>query len=175
MWLEPDYANAGHHADTTLTQKPIHRHSGEIRQAQVLVAVLAHPATPDIDPSHRDLAEHHGVAVVPARARKSRDKAKAEVGVQVVERWILAARRNRQFLSLDALNSTISVLLERLNHRPFRKLPGSRHSTFKALDRSALRPLLEQPYVYVEWRRRGCPSTATSRSMGTTTLYGTSW
>ena len=73
--------------------------------------------------------------------------------MQVVERWILAALRNRQFFSLDELNSAISVLLERLNRRPFRKLPGSRHSAFEALDRPALRPLPEQPYVYAEWKK----------------------
>jgi DNA replication protein DnaC/transposase len=113
----------------------------------------SHRYEPDINPSYRDLAEHYGVAVVPARARKPRDKAKAEVGVQVVERWILAALRNRQFFSLDELNSAIALLLERLNRRPFRKLPGSRHSAFEALDRPALRPLPEQPYVYAEWKK----------------------
>ena len=87
------------------------------------------------------------------RGRKPRDKAKAEVGVQVVERWILAALRNRQFFSLDELNSAISVLLERLNQRPFKKLPGSRQTAFDSLDRPALRPLSEQPYVYAEWKK----------------------
>lgn len=105
------------------------------------------------NPSYRDLAEHYGVAVVPARARKPRDKAKAEVGVQVVERWILAALRNRQFFSLDELNRAIAVLLERLNQRPFKKLPGSRQSAFDSLDLPALRPLPEQPYVYAEWKK----------------------
>ena len=194
----------------------IDRHSGEIRQAQVFVAVLgassytfaeatwsqqlpdwlgshtrcfaflggvpeivvpdnlrsavskAHRYEPDINPSYRDLAEHYGVAVVPARARKPRDKAKAEVGVQVVERWILAALRNRQFFSLDELNSAISVLLERLNRRPFRKLPGSRHSAFEALDRLALRPLPVQPYVYAEWKKARVASS-TSQSLGAKT------
>ena len=113
----------------------------------------SHRYEPDINPSYRDLAEHYGVAVVPARARKPRDKAKAEVGVQVVERWILAALRNRQFFSLDELNSAIALLLKRLNRRPFRKLPGSRYSAFEALDRPALRPLPEQPYVYAEWKK----------------------
>ncbi|RML41991.1 putative transposase, partial [Pseudomonas savastanoi pv. glycinea] len=51
----------------------------------------AHRYEPDINPSYRDLAEHYGVAVSPARSRKPGDKAKVEVGVQVVERWILAA------------------------------------------------------------------------------------
>ena len=128
----------------------------------------AHRYEPDINPSYRDLAEHYGVAVVPARARKPRDKAKAEVGVQVVERWILAALRNRQFFSLDELNSAISVLLERLNRRPFRKLPGSRHSAFEALDRLALRPLPVQPYVYAEWKKARVASS-TSQSLGAKT------
>ena len=93
------------------------------------------------------------MAVVPTRARKPRDKAKAEVGVQVVERWILAALRHRQFFSLKELNTAIVALLERLNRRPFRKLPGSRQSAFDILDRPALRPLPEQPYVYTEWKK----------------------
>jgi hypothetical protein len=57
----------------------------------------AHRYEPDINPSYRDLAEHSGVAVLAARSRKPKDKAKVEVGVQVVERWILAVLRNRQF------------------------------------------------------------------------------
>ncbi|WP_248807355.1 IS21 family transposase, partial [Pseudomonas sp. MWU13-2100] len=101
----------------------------------------AHRYEPDINPSYRDLAEHYGVAVVPARARKPRDKAKVEVGVQVVERWILAALRNRQFFSLGELNMAIGVLLERINQKPFKKLPGSRRSAFEAIDQPALQPL----------------------------------
>jgi len=45
----------------------------------------AHRYEPDINPSHRDLAEHYSVAVLPARSRKPKDKSKVEVGVQVVE------------------------------------------------------------------------------------------
>ena len=81
------------------------------------------------------------------------DKAKAEVGVQVVERWILAALRHRQFFSLAELNRGIHKLLETLNRRPFRKLPGSRHTLFEQLDKPALRPLPIEPYVYAEWKQ----------------------
>ncbi|WP_017707735.1 IS21 family transposase, partial [Pseudomonas syringae] len=88
----------------------------------------AHRYEPDINPSYRDLAEHYGIAVLPARSRKPKDKAKVEVGVQVVERWILAVLRNRQFFSLGELNTAIALLLDRLNHKPFKKLPGSRRS-----------------------------------------------
>ena len=78
----------------------------------------AHRYEPDINPTYHDLARHYGVAVLPARVRKPRDKAKAEVGVQVVERWVLAALRHRTFFSLVELNAAIATLLERLNNRP---------------------------------------------------------
>ena len=108
---------------------------------------------PDTNPTYHDLACHYAVAVLPARVKKPRDKAKAEVGVQVVERWILAALRNRTFFSLAELNAAIAKLLERLNHRPFRKLPGSRRELFEQLDRPALRPLPAERYVFAQWKK----------------------
>jgi transposase len=99
------------------------------------------------------MAAHYGMAVIPARVRKPRDKAKVEAGVLVVERWILAALRKRRFFSLAALNQAIAELLERLNHRPFRKLEGSRATLFEKLDRPALRPLPAEPYVFAQWKK----------------------
>ncbi len=107
----------------------------------------AHRYEPDLNPTYLELANHYGVAVVPARVRKPRDKAKAETGVQIVERWILAALRHQTFFSLSALNTAIATLLERLNQRPFKKLPGSRRTAFETIDRPALRPLPALPYV----------------------------
>jgi transposase len=108
---------------------------------------------PDLNPTYQDMASHYGTAVIPARVRRPQDKAKVEVGVQIVERWILAALRNRVFHSLAELNGAIDELLERLNARPFKKLPGSRRSQFEALDRPALRPLPAVPYEYAEWKK----------------------
>ena len=113
----------------------------------------AHRYEPELNPAYQDLATHYGMAIVPARVRKPRDKAKAEVAVQVVERWILAALRHRVFFSLAELNAAISTLLEHLNARPFRKLPGSRRSAFEALDRPALRPLPTQRYEFAQWKK----------------------
>jgi transposase len=100
-----------------------------------------------------DLASHYGVAVLPARVRKPRDKAKAEAGVLLVERWILAVLRHRTFFSLPDLNREIARLLERLNTRPFKKLPGTRRELFEQLERPALRPLPAQPYEFAEWKK----------------------
>jgi transposase len=81
------------------------------------------------------------------------DKAKVEVGVQAVERWILARLRNQTFFSLDALNRAIAELLSRLNARPFKKLPGSRRELFEKLDQPALQSLPAQPYVFAVWKK----------------------
>ena len=108
---------------------------------------------PDINPTYHDMATHYGVAVLPARARRPRDKAKVEAGVLLVERWILAALRRRTFFSLAELNAAITGLLEKLNARPFKKLPGTRRAHFEALDKPALRPLPAAPYVYAEWKK----------------------
>ena len=72
---------------------------------------------PELNATYQDLADHYGVAVIPARVRKPKDKAKVEAGVQLVERWILACLRNRRFFSLEELNAAIAELLERLNHQ----------------------------------------------------------
>ena len=115
--------------------------------------VKAHRYEPDINPTYQDMASHYGVAVLPARVRKPRDKAKVETGVLVVERWILAALRRRSFFSLAELNDAIRTLLEQLNTRPFKKLPGCRRTRFEELDRPALTPLPAQPYVFAEWKK----------------------
>ncbi|MDA8182751.1 IS21 family transposase [Acidithiobacillus sp.] len=107
---------------------------------------------PEINRSYQDLATHYGAVVLPTRPYKPKDKAKVEVGVQVVERWILARLRHFQFFSLPELNREIRRLLEDLNQRPFKRLPGSRKSTFEALDRPALQPLPAQDYVFAVWK-----------------------
>jgi len=113
----------------------------------------AHRYEPDINPTYQDLASHYGVAVVPARGNRPRDKAKVEVGVQVVERWILAALRHHTFFSLSELNQCIRQLLVKLNERPFRKLPGCRKSVYESLEKPVLKPLPATPYQYAEWKK----------------------
>ena len=58
------------------------------------------------------------------------------MSVLVVQRWILARLRNRQFFSLRELNLAIAELLTDLNRRPFKKLPGCRAAGVR-IDRSA--------------------------------------
>ena len=65
----------------------------------------------------------------------------------------MAALRHHQHFSLGQLNTTIRELLEKLNTRPFRKLPGCRRDHFEQLDKPVLQPLPAEPYVYAEWKK----------------------
>ena len=108
---------------------------------------------PEVNPTYQELATHYGTAVLPARKRKPRDKAKAENGVLVVERWLLAPLRNHTFFSLAELNREIALLLDVLNDRPFQKLDGTRRSLLESVDRPALLPLPATRYEYAEHRK----------------------
>jgi len=107
---------------------------------------------PDLNQTYLEMAQHYEVAVIPTRVRKPRDKAKVEVAVQVVERWILARLRNRTFFSLAELNQAIRKLLDDLNQRKMAHLEKSRRELFEEVDRPALRPLPERPYEYATWK-----------------------
>jgi len=106
---------------------------------------------PDLNRTYEEMAAHYGVAVIPARRNKPRDKAKVEVGVLVVERWILAALRKRRFFSLGEVNQAIGEMRARLNGRPFRKAEGTRLTLFEALDKPAMRPLPAERYQFGDW------------------------
>lgn len=108
---------------------------------------------PALTRTYAEMLEHYDTAALPARPYKPRDKAKVEVGVQIVERWVLARLRKLTFFSLADLNAAIQRLLAELNHKPFKKLPGSRQSQFAAEERAALKPLPAQAYQYAEWKK----------------------
>lgn len=178
----------------------IDRHTGEVRHAQIFVAVLgcsnytfaeatwtqtlpdwlgshvralqffdgtpaaivpdnlksgvvkARRYEPDLNPAYQDFAEHYGMAILPARVRKPRDKAKVEGAVLIVERWILARLRHHTFFSLGQLNVEIERLMRDFNTRPFQKLDGCRQSRFDELERPALKPLPSRTYTFAQWK-----------------------
>lgn len=108
---------------------------------------------PDVNLTYQEMAEYYSVAVVPARVRKPQDKAKAETGVQNVERWILARLRKHKFFSLAELNQAIRGLLDVLNNKKMEHLGKSRRELFETLDRPALRPLPARAYEYAVWKK----------------------
>jgi transposase len=108
---------------------------------------------PEINPTYADLAAHYGCAVLPAKIRKPRYKAKVEGGVLIVQRWILAVLRHRVFHGVAELNVAIWELLERLNARKLRKLKLSRREIFESADRPNAKPLPAGPYEFAEWKK----------------------
>lgn len=113
-----------------------------------------HAYDPEINPTYHELAEHYGATVIPARPRKPRDKAKAERGVQLAQRWILARLRKERFFSLAELNARISELLVELNDRPMKTFGNqTRQERFEALDRPALHALPTTRYQFADWTK----------------------
>ena len=109
----------------------------------------------EINPAYRELAEHYGTCIIPARVRKPRDKAKVEAAVLVAQRWILAVLRHRRFYHLEDLNAAIEGLCAKLNDRVMRHVKQSRRSLYERLDRPALKALPTEPYEYAEWKQVG--------------------
>ncbi|MDR6496831.1 IS21 family transposase [Paraburkholderia sp. DD10] len=107
---------------------------------------------PIVNRTYGAMASHYSVAVIPARSKKPRDKAKVEQGVLLVQRWILARLRKQRFFSLAEANRAIAALLVSLNDKAFKKLPGSRRTAFEELERAALKPLPAHPYQYADWK-----------------------
>ncbi len=108
---------------------------------------------PGINRSYQEFAEHYGVAIVPARPKKPRDKSKVEKAVQEVERQILAPLRDTPFSSFTALNAAIAQGLVRLNEKVMSGYGISRRGLFEQVDQSALKPLPTQPFVFGQWKR----------------------
>lgn len=108
---------------------------------------------PDLNPTYAELSRHYGAAIIPARVRKPRDKAKVEQSVLLAERWILAALRNHSFHSMAELHAGMKPLVEKLNARVMRKIKKSRRELFAELERPALKPLPKHAYEFARWAR----------------------
>ncbi len=116
---------------------------------------VTHPSRyePELNRAYAEFAEHYGVAIIPARVRKPKDKALVEVHVQIAERHLLAPLRDQVYFSVSAANEALWGPLRELNLRPFQKRPGSRFELFTDLDQPALRPLPVQPFEIASWKR----------------------
>lgn len=108
---------------------------------------------PEINRTYSEMAAHYGTAILPARPYKPRDKAKVEGAVLLVQRWIIARLRNRQFFTLAELNAAIRDEIDRLNARVSRHLGAARQHLFETIERPAMQPLPLEPFVHADWRK----------------------
>jgi transposase len=107
---------------------------------------------PQLNPEYRDFAEQYSIAVLPARVRKPRDKAKVESAVLISQRRVLAALRDAVFFSLADLNAAIRAIVAEINAEPFQKREGTRRELFERYERPAAQALPARRYEYAEWR-----------------------
>ena len=107
--------------------------------------------------SYRELAEHYGTAIVPARVRAPQDKPHAEGSVRFAETWIIAALRNRKFFSLAEVKEAVAEKLEELNSRPFKKRVGNRRAAFLEEEKEFMLPLPADDYVPSVWTTAKVP------------------
>lgn len=121
-----------------------------------------HRYDPDLNLTYQHFAAYYGVAILPARVAKPRDKAKVENAVQCIERQLLAPLRHRTFTSLAEINRALQSGLVSYNAKPFQKLPGSSESLFKTLDKPALKLLPPNAYEWSDWRQAKVRATTTS-------------
>lgn len=105
-----------------------------------------------VNRSYLDFAEHYHVTIHPARIRHPQDKALAEIGVRMINMWVIAALRHHVFYTLADMNCEITRLVNRINERTFRKIKTSRRAEFQRIEASALQPLPGERYQYVQWR-----------------------
>jgi transposase len=108
---------------------------------------------PNVNRTYREMAKHYDTAIVPARPKRPKDKAKVEAGVQVATRWVIAKLRKRTFFSLAELNAAIRECVEWINNRVTRHLGASRRSLFEQVERSALKVLPAEDYVLAYWKQ----------------------
>lgn len=94
-----------------------------------------------LNSAYQEFAERYGFGILPARPRKPKDKSLAEIGVQIVQRWVL-----------DELNKQINYWMTPLNERITRTYPKSRLARFQELDVPALKSLPSERYAFSLWR-----------------------
>jgi transposase len=108
---------------------------------------------PDITPAYYEMLSHYGTAAMPARVYKPKDKANAENGVLIIQRWILAKLRHERIYGLAALNARLRELMLIANSKRFKQYPECRLELFEQLDKPYLRPIPANRYLYREYNK----------------------
>ena len=112
---------------------------------------------PTYNPAYYDLAKHYGIAVIPARVKKPKDKPVVEGTIGWIETWLLEWLRGQMFFSFEELNRAIKKRIAELVLRNFQKRSGSRASIFEDFDKPALRPLPPMRFEYAAYKTRSVP------------------
>lgn len=108
---------------------------------------------PVITPAYYEMLAHYNTAAMPARVYTPKDKAKAENGVLIVQRWVLARLRKMKFTNLRDLNQHLLELVSIANNKKLQKYPYTRAELFAKLDQPALLKLPVHKYSHREYKK----------------------
>lgn len=104
-----------------------------------------------INETYESMANHYHTIILPTRVRKPKDKASVENTVKLLTTKNIIRTRNYQCFGLDDYNDYLRKELDRFNQKPFQKKPGSRHSMFNDMERTALQSVPSIPFEYCEY------------------------
>lgn len=105
-----------------------------------------------VNDRYRQLADHYGAAILPARVRRPRDKAAVESAVNTVNKRVLGYLLEEGWSVLADVNAAISERLEEVNHS-IRRVDGStRFERFAQEEAALLRPLPGLAFEQVAWK-----------------------
>ena len=107
---------------------------------------------PDINRALEDFANHHSTTVIPARARKPKDKALVENQVKMIYTRVYAKLRNQQFFDLASLNKAIHEKIRDHNQTRMKQKPYCREEKFLADERHLLGELPEESFEMKYYR-----------------------
>lgn len=98
-----------------------------------------------------DLGNHYGMAILPTRSCKPRDKAWVERMVQIIYTRVFAPLRNQIFTSLDELNRVILELVNQHNDLPLQGRSQSRRELFETYEKPVMKLLPVEKYELKEY------------------------
>jgi len=107
---------------------------------------------PDVNRAMEDFANHYRTTVIPARARKPKDKALVENQVKLVYSRVFAKLRNQQFFDLASLNIAIKEKIREHNQTRMQQKPYCRQEKFLADEKHLLQALPEQTFELKYYR-----------------------
>lgn len=105
-----------------------------------------------VNDRYRQLADHYGAAILPARVRRPRDKAAVESAVNTVNKRVLGYLLEETWTALPDVNAAIGERLEEVNHG-IRRVDGStRFERFQQEEAAVLLPLPRLAFEQVTWK-----------------------
>lgn len=105
-----------------------------------------------VNARYQQLADHYRCAIVPARARKPRDKAAAENAVNVVNKRVIGYLEAEVWTTLEELNDAIDERVGELNHDLRRADGTTRWERFTAEAQPLLAALPATRFEEVSWK-----------------------